>query len=207
MRNTDRFLTTHTGSLPRPDGLMKMMFAAQDEVPVEPVALAEAVGTLLIADSDQGSAAITRSTTLSATKQSTPESQAFEVDVSGGVLAVESAGAGPALVLLHGWALDRRVWAPQKPLADRFRLIALDRRGFGDSTAPPDLAAEVGDLLALREAIGLGPLILVGMSQGARTALQFALRHPPHLGPHHLAPPRHDHRRPAVQLGRQRPDG
>lgn len=97
------------------------------------------------------------------------------------MLAVETWGAGAALLLLHGWALDRRVWAPQRPLADRFRLIALDRRGFGGSTAPPDLAAEVSDLLAVREALGLGPIILVGMSQGARTALQFALRYPDHV--------------------------
>jgi pimeloyl-[acyl-carrier protein] methyl ester esterase len=134
-----------------------------------------------IASSSAGSPAITRSTTISATKKSTPEPQVFEVPVPGGTLAVESAGAGQALVLLHGWALDRRVWAPQRPLADRFRLIALDRRGFGRSTAPPDLAAEADDLLAVREALGLGPLILVGMSQGARAALQFALRYPEHV--------------------------
>ena len=36
MRSTERFLTTHTGSLPRPEGLMRMMFAAQEDVPVEP---------------------------------------------------------------------------------------------------------------------------------------------------------------------------
>ncbi len=122
-----------------------------------------------------------RSTTPSATKKSTPEPQLFEVPVPGGTLAVESAGAGPALVLLHGWALDRRIWAPQRPLAESFRLIAIDRRGFGLSTAPPDLAAEADDLLALRETLRLGRLILVGMSQGARTALQFAHRYPEHV--------------------------
>jgi pimeloyl-ACP methyl ester carboxylesterase len=94
------------------------------------------------------------------------------------MIAGESAGAGPPLVLLHGWALDRRVWAPQRPLAEHFRLIAIDRRGFGRSTAPPDLAAEVQDLIILREALGLGPMLLVGMSQGGRVALQFALAYP-----------------------------
>ncbi|HKR25675.1 MAG TPA: alpha/beta fold hydrolase [Allosphingosinicella sp.] len=81
-------------------------------------------------------------------------------------------------MLLHGWALDRTAWAPQMALADRFRLIALDRRGFGRSTAPPDLAAETDDLLRLRDALGLGRMILVGMSQGGRIALHFALAHP-----------------------------
>ncbi len=39
-RSTERFLTTHTGSLPRPDDLIRMMFAKEDGVPVEPAGLA-----------------------------------------------------------------------------------------------------------------------------------------------------------------------
>ncbi len=42
-RSTDRFLTTHTGSLPRPDDLIQMMYAKESGVPVEPVALAARV--------------------------------------------------------------------------------------------------------------------------------------------------------------------
>ena len=38
-RSTERFLTTHTGSLPRPPDLVRMMFAKEEEVPVEPTAL------------------------------------------------------------------------------------------------------------------------------------------------------------------------
>jgi 5-methyltetrahydropteroyltriglutamate--homocysteine methyltransferase len=43
IRSTDRFLTTHTGSLPRPDDLIRMMYAKEEGVPVEPVALAARV--------------------------------------------------------------------------------------------------------------------------------------------------------------------
>src|SRR5689334_19107227 len=39
-RSTDHFLTTHTGSLPRPEDLIRMMFAKEEGVPVEPRALA-----------------------------------------------------------------------------------------------------------------------------------------------------------------------
>ena len=39
-RSTDRFLTTHTGSLPRPDDLIRMMFAKEEGVPVDRAALA-----------------------------------------------------------------------------------------------------------------------------------------------------------------------
>jgi 5-methyltetrahydropteroyltriglutamate--homocysteine methyltransferase len=38
-RSTDRFLTTHTGSLPRPDDLIRVMYAKEEGVPVEPQAL------------------------------------------------------------------------------------------------------------------------------------------------------------------------
>ena len=40
MRSTERFLTTHTGSLPRPDDLIRMMYAKEEGVPVEAAALA-----------------------------------------------------------------------------------------------------------------------------------------------------------------------
>jgi len=43
-RSTDRFLTTHTGSLPRPDDLIQMMYAKEEGVPVEPHALAARIG-------------------------------------------------------------------------------------------------------------------------------------------------------------------
>ena len=41
-RSTDRFLTTHTGSLPRPDDLIQMMYAKESGVPVDPEALGDA---------------------------------------------------------------------------------------------------------------------------------------------------------------------
>ena len=42
-RSTERFLTTHTGSLPRPDDLIRMMYAKEEGVPVDPQALAARV--------------------------------------------------------------------------------------------------------------------------------------------------------------------
>ena len=41
--STERFLTTHTGSLPRPDDLVRMMYAKEEGVPVEADALAARV--------------------------------------------------------------------------------------------------------------------------------------------------------------------
>src|SRR5262245_12568437 len=42
-RSTERFLTTHTGSLPRPEDLIRMMFAREEGVPVDADALGERV--------------------------------------------------------------------------------------------------------------------------------------------------------------------
>ena len=42
-RSTERFLTTHTGSLPRPDDLIRMMYAKEEGVPVDAAALAKRV--------------------------------------------------------------------------------------------------------------------------------------------------------------------
>ena len=44
-RSTDRFLTTHTGSLPRPDDLIRMMYAKEEGVPVDQAALAARIKT------------------------------------------------------------------------------------------------------------------------------------------------------------------
>src|ERR1700682_1903831 len=44
-RSTERFLTTHTGSLPRPDDLIRMMYAREEGVPVDPAALSERVAS------------------------------------------------------------------------------------------------------------------------------------------------------------------
>ena len=98
------------------------------------------------------------------------------VEVEGGRLYVESAGSGTPLLMVHGWPLDRRLFEPQVAgLADRHRVVAFDRRGFGISEAAPDLFLETGDIAAIIEALALGPVHLLGMSQGARIALRFAL--------------------------------
>ena len=44
-RSTHRFLTTHTGSLPRPEDLIRMMYAKEEGVPVDAPALAQRVAS------------------------------------------------------------------------------------------------------------------------------------------------------------------
>lgn len=88
-------------------------------------------------------------------------------------------GGGPALVLLHGWALDLSSWNLLAPLlATRFTVLSFDRRGFGLSEGTPDIHRNVDDLRAVMDIAGVREATLVGMSQGARLALHFAMAHP-----------------------------
>lgn len=102
-----------------------------------------------------------------------------EVAVHGGSLPVAVAGVGTPLILLHGWTLDHRMWQPQVAgLAAEFRLVMPDRRGCGRASAPPDLAREADDVLAIADALGLAAFALCGLSQGAVVALDVARRFP-----------------------------
>jgi pimeloyl-ACP methyl ester carboxylesterase len=88
-------------------------------------------------------------------------------------------GDGAAVLWLHGWTLDLQMWDLQaQALRDEFRIIRLDRRGFGRSTGYPSVADDVADLSALCNFLQLERVALVGMSQGARVAAAFAQARP-----------------------------
>lgn len=98
--------------------------------------------------------------------------------------AVEEAGAGEPLVLLHGFTGRAANWRPLLPrLAERYRVIAIDLPGHGDSGAPaglahykmPCVAADLVALLGHRDAL---PASWLGYSMGGRLALYVAVRHP-----------------------------
>jgi pimeloyl-ACP methyl ester carboxylesterase len=84
-------------------------------------------------------------------------------------------GAGPAVILLHGWTLDLEMWDPQVArLRQEFRLVRVDRRGHGFSSGTPSPARDATDVAALCHHLGLARVAVIGMSQGARSALAFA---------------------------------
>ena len=69
------------------------------------------------------------------------------IEVRGARLRVRTAGKGPAVLLIHGWTLDLDMWTPQfATLADRYRLIAFDRRGYGLSTGAPGIEHDLADI-------------------------------------------------------------
>lgn len=81
----------------------------------------------------------------------------------------------PAIVLIHGFPLNKSMWAPQLDLLkDNFRVIAYDVRGHGNSeTGSQDFSIDlfVNDLLCLIETLGLQRVILFGFSMGGYIAL------------------------------------
>ena len=94
-------------------------------------------------------------------------------------LRYRAEGEGPAIVFLHGWTFDLDLWEPQAiALADSMRVLRFDRRGFGGSSGAPDRERDADDLVALLDHWQVARAVLVGMSQGARMALAFALAHP-----------------------------
>jgi len=91
-------------------------------------------------------------------------------------IAIECAGTGPSLLIVHGGTGDRTRWTPLFPLlASKFRVCAMDRRAHGASgdTLPYGLQKEVEDVVAV-VAVQPGPVFVLGHSFGAVCAFEAA---------------------------------
>jgi pimeloyl-ACP methyl ester carboxylesterase len=93
-------------------------------------------------------------------------------------LVYDDRGSGRAVVLLHGFPFSRRMWAPQAALAERYRLITPDLRGFGDSGGiPQSLDQLADDVHLLVEDLGLRDWVLGGFSMGGYVVFRYLARH------------------------------
>ena len=106
------------------------------------------------------------------------------IDRDGVSIYYEAHGAGPALLLSHGYGATCRMWDGQvAAFADRYRMILWDMRGHGQSGDPSDPALysaglTVGDMSAVLDACGVGRAIIGGLSLGGVMSLAFHLAHP-----------------------------
>jgi pimeloyl-ACP methyl ester carboxylesterase len=92
----------------------------------------------------------------------------------GTAIAVECAGAGPNLLIVHGGTGDRSRWKPLFPLfASRFTVCAMDRRGHGESGDSPEYALqkEFEDVAAVVNSRP-SPVFVLGHSYGGVCALE-----------------------------------
>ena len=95
-------------------------------------------------------------------------------------LAYDEAGSGTPLLLVHGWPLDRTMWAGQLGgLATHARVLAPDLRGFGSSTVRPPYTIDqyADDLVAFLDALGLASAVVCGLSMGGYAAFSMLRRH------------------------------
>ncbi|CAH2811102.1 MAG: hypothetical protein CBARDMAM_6343 [uncultured Caballeronia sp.] len=94
-------------------------------------------------------------------------------------------GAGPVVVLLHGWPQTWRAWRKLMPLlATDFHVIAIDTPGLGDSDVPPDSYDKRGfarHIRALVNGLGHSRFALIGHDLGASIAYAYAQQFPAEL--------------------------
>jgi pimeloyl-ACP methyl ester carboxylesterase len=107
-----------------------------------------------------------------------------DVAVRGARIRFVDSGAGQPLLLVHDYLASRLTWDDTLPaLAKRFRVIAPDLPGFGESEKPPparyryDFDAFSESLVDLIAAAGLGPVAVCGHAMGGAVALKLAATH------------------------------
>jgi YbgC/YbaW family acyl-CoA thioester hydrolase len=99
--------------------------------------------------------------------------------VNGVNLAVDLRGEGPAILFVHGYPLDRTIWRDQIDALHGYHRIAPDLRGMGQSDAPDlgyGMSIYADDLAALLDTLGVGQVILCGLSMGGYVIFDFLRR-------------------------------
>ncbi|MEI9424294.1 alpha/beta hydrolase [Mesorhizobium sp. Cs1299R1N1] len=113
--------------------------------------------------------------------------QAMDVDIGDADIFVRGGGAGPAVLLLHGFPQTHLMWRDIAPvLAERFTVICADLRGYGRSACPPSTAdhapyakrAMASDMVAMMAKLGFTSFMVAGHDRGGRVAYRLALDHP-----------------------------
>lgn len=112
------------------------------------------------------------------------------IDLEDGELHVEMAGKGAPVVLLHGFALDLRMWDPQfEVFSTKYWTIRYDLRGFGKSSRPGGGYSHATDLVTLFNKLEIEKAIVIGLSLGSNIALDLVSHYPDRVAGLILASP------------------
>ncbi|MGI4831022.1 MAG: alpha/beta fold hydrolase [Janthinobacterium lividum] len=111
-----------------------------------------------------------------------PELKHATAHVNGIKMHYVEAGEGPPVILLHGFPETWFAWRHQIPfLAEHYRVIAPDLRGYGSTDKPPtgydkrNMAKDIRDLM---QSLGIERCPIIGHDRGARVGLRFAKDYP-----------------------------
>jgi pimeloyl-ACP methyl ester carboxylesterase len=106
----------------------------------------------------------------------------IRAEVGGHSIAYRRSGQGPALLLLHGFLCDSRVWERQlRDLSDQFTVLAWDAPGAGSSSDPPNpfsITDWANCLAQFLDAVGTARAHVLGLSWGGVLAQEFYRRFP-----------------------------
>lgn len=113
------------------------------------------------------------------------QTQQRTLEVNGTLINVVIDGAGPDVLLLHGFPDDHRVWRRQilALVSAGYRVIAMDTRGCGESAVPEGVGEYrldklVADVVGVLDALAIDRVRLVAHDWGAVIGWQLALAHP-----------------------------
>lgn len=103
-------------------------------------------------------------------------------DSNGVKISYVTEGKGEAVVLIHGWMSDVKMWGPKLSPLDGFQIIALDCRGHGKSDKPHDRASYgsemAADVVRLLDHLKIKRAHLIGYSMGTYIVGKVAATHP-----------------------------
>lgn len=102
----------------------------------------------------------------------------MEITSGSAILAAESTGVGPDVLLVHAGVTDQRGWRHVVDALPGHRCLTYDARGFGRTTYhAQDGWSPVDDAVAVLDAYDVGRAVVIGASMGGRTSVDLALSH------------------------------
>ena len=116
-----------------------------------------------------------------------PGFETRKIQTSGATIHVVRGGAGPPLLLIHGYPQTHVEWHKMATrLAERFTVVMPDLRGYGDSSKPADgenhanysKRAMALDQVEVMRALGFTRFAVAGHDRGARVAWRLCIEHP-----------------------------